>query len=366
MADKNFGAIRTPGPRPWWHLPAIVVGGLAVVGIGVYGWHRIASSSHPVRKTVAAVPRVHRKPSSSPQPGSAVPDYVRPAQAGTSIFTQIAAINTHYIAWADQRISQAVPAIPSSGPGAGTLTPAILNAPLTLKEWPGPRVPTSLQAAGVTLPVGIPANGSIVGLTPALVAESLHYTQKMWPTLTASELMGAYQTAAEYVMAVDGNDPMSAIQYLDAYADGGKLPQSFIQHTPGGSVTSGFTASAAQGGMIPLRQVEYVNWVSYSINPTNYWASGTTLAGGQNSAVATKAPAGHVLVSGVVIQGLTDHIIGTSVEHGRLIIGQFVGTVGDVTLALVQSGAQTHWYVTVAHEFSGSNTPSAIYWTHPA
>nr|WP_031942636.1 hypothetical protein [Sulfobacillus thermotolerans]AEP14269.1 hypothetical protein [Sulfobacillus thermotolerans] len=365
MADKNFGAIRTPGPRPWWHLPAIVVGGLAVVGIGVYGWHRIASPAHLSRKTVAAVQRVHRKPSSAPQSGSAVPDYVRPAQAGTSIFTQMAAINTHYIAWADQRISQAVPAIPSSGPGAGTLTPAILNAPLTLKEWPGPRVPTSLQAAGVTLPVGTPANGSIVGLTPALVAESLHYTQKMWPTLTASELMGAYQTAAEYVMAAEGNNPMSGLQYDDPYTNNGQEDQSFIQQSAESSPAGPFTAGGGVG-MIPARQVDYESWISYSINPTDYWASGTTLAGGQNSAVATKAPAGHVLVSGVVIQGLTDHIIGTDMIAGHLMIGQFPIQVGDVTLALVQNGAQTHWYVTAAHEFSGGNTPSATYWTAPS
>lgn len=124
------------------------------------------------------------------------------------------------------------------------------------------------------LPVGTSANGSIVGLTPSLVAESIHYTQKFWPNLTASELMGAYQTAAQYVMAWQGNTPRSMLQYTDPYADHGQLDQSTIM-TGESSGTQDFTASANQGGMLPLRQTSYDTWASFSISPTNYWHAGT-------------------------------------------------------------------------------------------
>ena len=297
---------------------------------------------------------------------STPPNYVTPPAAQTGqLFQQIAAINNKYIAWGDRQISQAVPAIPASGPDAGTLTPAILNAPSTLAHWPGPKVPLSLSAAHVKLPPGTPANGSIVGLTPQAVATALKANQKFWPGLTAQRLTGALVTAAQFVMASVGNNPMSDVAYLDPYADHNGADQSFIQGFGGGSPAGYFTAPASQGGVVPLRQVDYVMWASYALNPTNYYSGGTKL-GAPSAQAMGDGPAGHlVFANEVAIMGLNFHVVGSGLVNGKLTIGRYDASVGDVTLALIRDGRQERWYVTSMNNVTFGNTPSVVYWTAP-
>ena len=363
MADDNFGAIMVPGPRPLWHILAMVVGGLVVVGGGFYVWHR--NETHPTPAKVAAAKRAHKKGTKTASVESTTPptNYVTASPKGVSVFTQMAAINNKYIAWADQEIHAQVPQIPATGPNAGALTPAILNNPAVMTKWGGSAVPMSL--AGIALPPGTPSNGSIVGMTPQELQMVWEFSMKRWPTLTLAETQSAITTAADFVMEINSSNPASALQYEDPYSDGGGADQSLLDNAanPNYPIIQYFTASKANGGMLSWRQVEYESWVSLSLNPQDFFSGSTQFS--QYDPVTT-TPAGHVLIGNLAVQDFSFHTVESGLVDGHLTVGRYDAPIGTVSLALIHSGGQARWYVTGLSGDVFGNTPSQTYWTAPS
>lgn len=348
-AEGNDLLATDPSPRRWvwWAGGAVVLAALAALALT----HRPAA--HPV----ATAPRVHHvtKPLSLAQQLRHIPHYSTKTTPGVSIFTQIAALNQKYITWADLMIHKQVPEIPATGPGAGTLTPAILNNPAVIAKWGGPAVPLTLAA--IHLPAGTPADGSIVGLTPQLV-QSIYNTNggNFVTGLTVSRLQRAFIKASDFIMAVNSSDPASMLQYVDPYALSGQLDQSFLANAsnPNYPTVKTFTASAANGGMLPLRQVEYVSWATLTRGATSISVTG-----------GTAHPTGHVLIGNLGIDNITFNTVESGLVNGKLTVALYVAPVSEITMALIQQGAQTHWYVTGLQGDNFGNTPAAVYWTAP-
>lgn len=368
MSNKNFlpdGPINLPSARPWWHIPTGIAAGVIVLGGGTYGvLQSMHHDPHPV--AVAKKTPAKKKTSATVATGPVTPpNYVSSTSPKTGhVFSAIAAINNRYIAWADRQISLAVPAIPSSGPYAGTLTAGILNSPLTLKKWPGPTVPSSLAAAGVKLPVGTPANGSIVYNTPSMSAfwaQMMVEAHPYWPQLTMPELQAAFKTAAEYTLAANGDNPVSSLKYVESYAMGGAEDQSFLKTDGGVPLYNVFTAPVNQAGMLVSRQMVYDAWATYTMQ-------GSVNAGGNTQVTPSSTvtlPGQQVLVNGLNISGMGVTLIESYAQGGHLVIGPTHGTVGAIQLVLVKDSAgQSRWYVT-ASSSGGSNVPNHTYWTGP-
>jgi hypothetical protein len=355
--SPETGITMEPSPKGWlWALAGVVVLG----GVGTGAWF---ATHHAPRKMplAAKAPHPAKKATASTSTVSTTPpnNYVAAPPKGTSLFTQMAAINNKYIAWADQQISLQVPAIPSSGPYAGTLTPAVLNNPLTLKKWPGPLVPTSLQAAGVKLPLGTPANGNFVGLTPQFLAAELadNHGAGSIPGLTAPMIQQAITTAGDFIMALNGNNPASALQYLDPYHEDDRADQILLADSMTTPITQEYTASAANGGMLSLRQTQYESWISVTY-PNPAVKQFTVLFPD-----VVNSPQGHVIAA-LYVGNLTFHAIGSGLVNGKLIIGQYVAPAGAY-MALIQDHGQSRWYAIGIGEDNFDNTPAAIYWTAP-
>jgi hypothetical protein len=347
-ADGNDVLAMDPAPRRWlwWAGGAVVLAALAALAL-----------THLQSHAVAAAPRTHhvRKPVTLAQQLQHVPNYSAKTTSGASIFTQIAALNQKYIHWADLMIHKQVPQIPATGPSAGTLTPAILNNPQVIAKWGGPAVPLTL--AGIHLPAGTPADGSIVGLTPQLVQSIYNNNGGNFVTgLTVSRLQRAFIKAADFIMAANGSNPASMLQYMDPYALNGQLDQSFLANAsnPNYPIVKYFTASAANGGWLPLRDTNYISWVT--ITP------GSTTIGLTSP---TTHPTGHVLIGNLAINNITFNTVGSGLVNGKLTVGLYEAPVSQIDLALIQQGPQRHWYVTGMQGDGYGNTPSAIYWTAP-
>ena len=353
----EFGEI-VPVAGSWRGL-GILIGGILLVGGGIGAW--FATHHAPHKSPVAAkAPHLVKK---APAPAlSLTPpnNYVTAPAKGVSLFTQMADINNKYIAWADQQISLQVPAIPSSGPNAGALTPAVLNNPAVIAKWGGPPVPSSL--AGIKLPLGTPANGNFVGLTPQFLAAELadNHGAGSIPGLTAPMIQQAITTAGDFIMALNSSNPASALQYMDPYAAGGQADQSLLidPADPAVPLVKFFTANAPSGGLLPLRQTEYDSWMSVTY-PNHAIPQFTVLF-----SASVNHPTGHVVMA-LDIENLTFHTIGSGLVQGKLVVGQYVASVGMTQVALIQGGSQTRWYVTNMGSDEFNNTPSAIYWTAP-
>lgn len=367
MSKKNSlpdGPINLPGARPWWHIPTGLAAGVIVLGGGTYGVLQMTHKNPHLVAVTKKTPVKKKDPATVASGPATPPNYVPSTSPKTGhVFSAIAAINQKYITWADQQISLAVPAIPSSGFDAGTLTPAVLNSPWTLKKWPGPKVPSSLSAAGVKLPVGTPANGSIVYNTPSMTAfwaQMLVEAHPIWPQLTMSELQAAFKTAAEYALAANGDNPVSSLKYLDAYAMGGAVDQSFLHLNGGISLYGVFTAPASQSGMLASRQTIYDEWVTYTLE-------GSVNAGGNTQVTGSSTvtlPGQHVLVNGLNISNIGLSQISSYAEGNKVAVGKTHGTVGDLQLVLVEGvSGQSHWYVTASSGANGNIVPNPVYWT---
>ena len=349
--DDDGNDLVPPAPKRW---PWIVGVSVLVVALGGF------FLSRPPAKAVPVGAPHHVTKKKDPGGSATIPNYQEPPRSSTiSIFTPIAALNNKYITWADQQIHAQVPAIPATGPGAGTLTPAILNNPAVMKQFGGPKVPTSL--AGITLPTGTPANGSIVGLTPSFLQPLLVGMRGgMWPGITASELTRAFAKAANFLFAINGNNPAGSLQYVDSFSDQGGLDQVLLGNAanPNYPIVKYFTASAANGGMLPRRQVQYLSWVAV--------VPGHTGASTQISTYspATISPQGHIVYT-FLIENLVDYTVMSGMVHGKLTIGLYKWPVGGVAVALIKNGAQTHWYVTGLGGDGVGNTPTTVYWTAP-
>lgn len=353
--SQTDGPIIMSARRPVWPW---IAGAVVVIGGGVVAFETLHAAPKPTTVTQAPVHHHTPRPTSKFQPQAGTPNYVPQSQPKNGqVFQAMAAINDKYMTWGDQQIAKAIPSIPSSGSNAGMLTPAILNSPWVLKHYPGPKVPTSLAAAGVKLPAGTPANGSIVGLTLGDMQQALKATG-FFPQLTPQQLIGAYQTAAKAVMAYEGNNPVSEMQYLDPYTDGGQEDQSWVAGYHG-TPAYDFIAPASQGGMLPLRQVDYLTWTSFSLNAGNYYNL-------VKVAPAVTHPTGHVVVGDVGIENVQIHTIESGMVSGHLTIGRYDGSIGEVSLALIRDGKQERWYVTAMSGISFGNTPSQIVWTASA
>ena len=123
--------------------------------------------------------------------------------------------------------------------------------------------------------------------------------------------------------------------------------------------TSDFIAPASQGGMLPLRQVDYLTWTSFGLNAGNYYNL-------VKVAPAVTHPTGHVVVGDVGIENVQIHTIESGMVSGHLTIGRYDGSIGEVSLALIRDGKQERWYVTAMSGISFGNTPSQIVWTASA
>lgn len=356
--SPETGITMEPSPKGWlWALAGVVVLG----GVGTGAW--FATHHAPHKSPVAAkAPHPAKKATASTSTVSTTPpnNYVAAPPQGVSLFTQMATINNKYIAWADQEIHAQVPQIPATGPNAGALTPAVLNNPAVIAKWGGPPVPSSL--AGIKLPLGTPANGNFVGLTPQFLDAELadNHGAGSIPGLTAPLLQQAITTAGDFIMAINSSNPASALQYVDPYSGNGQIDQEFLNNgaNPNYPIIKYFTASKANGGMLPWRQVEYDSWISVTF-PYHAAKQFTVLF-----SATIHHPSGHVIMA-MNINNLTFHEVGSGLNPSHLIVGQYVAPIGMTQVALIQSGSQTRWYVTNMASDGFGNTPSAVYWTAP-
>lgn len=346
-----------PGPRPWWKIPLLVFLAVATLIGGDAAWIRY----RPALMAWVQARRAADAASSALAVNTPTPPLfaVPPPQSG-HIFQEMAQINQTYIAWADRQIAKQVPEIPATGPNAGTLTPAILNSPAVMAKWGGPPVPVSLAAAGVHLPPGTPADGSIVGMTPQRLRTMVRHAHI--PGLTVRLLREAITTASRYFIVWNGNDPVGSIHYLNAYAMHAALDQNALDNE-GNPLIDVFTRSPSQGGMLLSREVAYRQWVSLTGIPSWRRFLGSTTESPVHP--ATENPAGHVVLAGIKIVGLTDHLIGSGLVRGRLTIGQYVTAPATCTLALIQDGGVRRWYVTAFQIGPSSVLPQTVYWTAP-
>ena len=265
-----------------------------------------------------------------------------------NIFLDATLINDRYIAWGDAKIAQEVPGIAATGPEAGTLTPQMLNSASSLKKYPGPKVPVSLSAAGVKLPAGTPQNGAITGLSIPLMKDALQANPWM-KNVTPQQLLGAYQVAAEYIMADTGNSPVSALRYVYPYLAGNNA-QLFVKYEAPGWATD--------GGQLQARQVSYQSSVAYNLAQSDrvYGAYGL------GRASATAKQLGDTVATAAILN-VTDSIVGSGMVNGRLEIGTFQVGYKIVYVTLIRQGDQARWYVTGAQNNVSTNTPTKVYWT---
>ena len=350
--DEDGNDIMPPPPKRGWLWAGL---GAAVLLIG--GGLALALS-HAAPKPVAIAH--HHVTKKDPAPNILIPpNYPAHLTANASVFAQISALNQKYITWADKAIHAQVPAIPATGPGAGTLTPAILNNAAVIAKFGGPQVPASL--AGIPLPTGTPANGSIVGLTSQFLQSQMPFAIHDWPGITTSELTRAYAKAANFLFDINGNNPAGALQYTDPYSSHGSTDSGFLANgsNPNYPIVKYFTASSANGGMLPLRQVEYLSWVV--ITPGS--APNDTVTTVYDP--PTQNPQGHVVYDNLDISNLTYDTVMSGLVNGKLTVGLYQWPIGTVNLALIQEGGQTHWYVTNLGNEAVTNTPNVVYWTAP-
>ena len=353
--DDDGNDIVPPAPKRWGLYAAI---GASVAAVGTV---MALALLHPAPK-VAIGGHHHHVTKKDPAPNILVPpNYPAPQPSGTSLFSQISQLNQRYITWADNAIHAQVPAIPATGPGAGTVTPAILNTPAVMAKFGGPKVPTSLK--GIPLPVATPANGSIVGLTPQFLQQEMTVggASGTWPGMTTADLTRAYAKAANFLFDINGNNPAGALQYMDPYAAGGAAEPSTLSNTanPNVPVTKYFTASAANGGMLPLRQVGYLSWVVITPGGIGTDTQTTTFQPSVHS------PAGHVVYGNLSIANLTYDTVQSGMVHGKLTVGLYKWPIGEVDMVLIKQGGQTHWYVASFGGEGVTNTPNVVYWTAP-
>ena len=353
--SPETGITMEPSPKGWlWALAGVVVLG----GVGTGAW--FATHHAPHKSPVAAkAPHPAKKATASTSTVSTTPpnNYVAAPPQGVSLFTQMATINNKYIAWADQEIHAQVPQIPATGPNAGALTPAVLNNPAVIAKWGGPPVPSSL--AGITLPLGTPVNGSFVGLTPQFLAQELadNHGAGSIPGLTAPMIQQAITTAGDFIMALNSSNPASALQYLDPYHEDNRADQILLADSMTIPITQEYTASATNGGMLPLRQTEYESWISVTF-PNDAVKQFTVLFPD-----VVNSPQGHVIAA-LYVGNLTFHTIESGLVNGKLTVGQYVAPAGAY-VALIQDHGQSRWYVAGIGEDAFGNTPAAIYWTAP-
>lgn len=315
------------------------VGGFVVAGAAVWGVWTLAGHHSKASAPSASGPSATT---------SGFPHYSARLVPGQSVQAQMRHLDSRYVAWADRQIAAQVPAIPASGTDAGTLTPSIANAPSTLKTWPGPQVPTSLQK--IKIPATIPANGSVLGLTPSFVQNLLPSSAHGTPGLSANQVLGAFREAAQFDMAYWSNNPIQGVQLMDPYAWQGQAVPTYLANLDRTPLTQLFSASARQGGRLARRQVVYDQWVTVS-----------STSNVDTQCPPATHPSGRVRVACLDITHLTVHTIESRLVHGHLTIVLFQHVMAHTALTLVAaSHGRPHWWVLGLNGI-GSATKEATY-----
>lgn len=330
--------------------------------------HKIAPKHKIVMKAKTKAPQF-----------SGIPDFVPKWQPPKGrVFAAITRINNRYIVWGDHKIAAGVPGIAATGPNAGALTVSVMNSAAIMQKYGGPAIPTSLSAVGAVIKPSpaltylgyypsngtIPANGSVTGLSVSEMQAALQANP--WLHVTPTQLMGAYTVAAQYTMAFFGNDPMASFQYLDPYGYGAHNDQSFMHIYPHNNPATDFTAPGYQGGILPVRQYVYQDFVNYpSLNSKNFYLLEKPL-------YPETQPTGDVVAS-AVIKNTGPSNIGSGLYmpdgmvsiHGRLKIGLTTPEIDTVAVSLIRNGNATRWYVTSTNGLHGNFATAQTIWRAP-
>ena len=365
-------------------LSVFAMASLAACGAGSSASAATYPVGKPAVKATVKKPKTASKRKVAPKakkkilfPG--IPDFVPPWQPPKNqVLAAMARINNRYIAWGNHKIAAGVPGIAATGSNAGTLTVSVMNSAAIMKKYGGPAIPTSPSAVGAVIKASpvltrlgyypsngqIPANGSVTGLNLTEMQAALKANP--WLHVTPQQLMGAYQVAAQYTMAVMGNTPMASFQYLDPYGYGGHNDQSFMHVYSYNNPASDFTAPGYLGGILPVRQYMYQSFVNYpALNAKNFYLLEKPL-------YPETQPSGDVVAS-AIMANVSAEMIGAGLYnangmvsiHGRLEIGLTTPQIQSVAVSLIRSGNTAKWYVTATRGIHGNFATAQTFWKAP-
>lgn len=137
--------------------------------------------------TPTAAPKAHPRPAT---PTMTYPAHVTNAIGYIEQYDQ--AVETQFL----RSIAKWNPGLPVSGPNAGNMSAAWLDSPAILKMYGGPKLPPTLQAAGIN-PAQFPPNGSFSGVQAFAQAE-WPYAAKYFPGMTEAQLVQGIEAAGPF------------------------------------------------------------------------------------------------------------------------------------------------------------------------
>jgi len=337
--------IRMSSARPAWVAWALGGAMVAILGGGYLGLHQTAR----VADTAATPSRTAVTPSLSQSTAAPVsPSNGAPPPSGPSLWTTFATMDTHYLTQLVDLQHQALPWLSTSVANNDTLSVSDFNNPIVLNQYHVPPLPTSLTAAGIN-PATLPANNSLVGMSPSL-ANAWQAEADRGPAvdhLSAAQLTQAVTTAVQFLLDEAGNG-YSAVYLENPFAAWVSGSRTYALTSPAVSVN----ALTGPQGLFAQRNYIYQAWAD---------VSHVTMAPVSSP---DPNPAGHVVTT-LQVKNLVTYIVMGGIYQGHEIIGiyPFPPTTDDVDL--IQDNGQERWYVSWGLGVNTGN-PTQVLWTGPA
>lgn len=307
--------------RPRGMYWTLILGGLAIV---VAGWLLSRSLSHlnfgqPGTAVGGGPVVVPKKP-----PNPSTLSYH--AKNGEPPFDQIKSADQFYQEAAARWIAFRFRGVSNRGANAGQIS---LKA-LRLASGIVP-LPKSMAAAGVHLPPGTPPDGSVQGVSNALIQSLIQGARAQGTTISSSQAKALLNAVGSADLAIESNNPLSFLSYLDGVSSTGSstlLAQSAVDHQ--GPLMKHMVGVDA--GVLPNAVHYYYRWAVLPSSLQVSWVKPSSIAG--QSVVAEVRMSNPAAVRAIA-----------TAQHGGVLADVTAKPLKEATLALIQNKGTFHWYI---------------------
>lgn len=300
-----------------------IVGGLAILAAGGLLIHALERYQVNQASTLPGQPLSFSRPHSPPNPAQ-VNYHVN---ASLPFFKQIADQDRAYRLASARWVAFRFKGVKVQGADAGAISLVAIHLASGIVP-----LPKSLGSAHVVLPPTDPPNNSVSGITGTVVNRIQRQAASHHMQLTVRQSESLLMTTAEAGLALQSNNPLRFVTYLDGLikvpGTGRSLAQSAV--APNGPLLARMVSKSQ--GDLPNAVYYYRQWAYVTPVPTLHWISPGATADHHLVAEVT-------LTNPVKVRGIA------TTSRGAAIADIVAKPFRTVTLGLLKSRGVTRWYI---------------------